>query len=319
MSTSNNILCNLSLAHLFVPATVGMVACGPNLPVPTRAGTTGFEDDEYWETNAQSSTASGPTTAHPTTGVETTVSESSTSNGDPTDDPCRGYTALATPAELEATPRDDPSLERLALEVSDSFVASEAVYQRIVSDANAIREGSPHPSGYFHPVAGWSGIEVLFTEAGYAAVTQATYDAWSCVHESYGPVEVVLAEDSDLLDERWVEVTFSKGNYFLPMLVPFYESLPEVVTARPRPFLPAEHDLCAEVRGGDTYFYLSASHSDCERGGCPALFYEGFRTSGPGDYSFLGFWSVQDAEPPRWYLDREDCRKWILLGDTWPP
>lgn len=281
---------------------------------------TGSGAGEHSGTTLQSSSTGDRTTDHETTmDAATTRLEPSTSEGETTaGDPCRAYEALATPAELESTPRADTVLERLALEVSGTFVASEAVYQRIVIDAAAVLEDSSHVIGAFHPVAGWRAIEVLFTEEGYGAVKRGEYDAWSCLHESYGPVELVLADEAQGPDDRWVALMFTAGNYALPMLVPFYESLPEVVAVRARPLLPTDLDLCAEIHD-DSVYYISAHHPDCEFGGCPALVYEGFQTEAPGESTYLGLWSVEDGDPPRWYLDLEGCRQWLQLGETWPP
>lgn len=237
-------------------------------------------------------------------------------------DACAIYTLLATPEELAWTPREDGAVERLALEAAGTFVAPETVYQRVKTDVDAIWAAQ---QSLYSPAAGWDGIEVRLTEAGTTAVAEGRYDAWDCVHDHYGPVEVVFPNDrAPWLEAGWVDLQFSTaGIYALPELLPFYLGLPEVIDARARPARGIGMDACAEA-AGDTFYYIGLWHHDCEQEGCgvQGAVNEAFRTDTPGAITFVGRWDPSESEPPAppptWWVEREACRSWLNL-DPWPP
>lgn len=221
-------------------------------------------------------------------------------------------TLLATPEEIASTPRSDENLEMMAIEHRDteSVVADQATYDRLVRDIGAIRLLQPEVAGIDFLAEGrlgkrWFVVEVSHETA--QAIENSEYHAWDCLNEGYGVQTTEILEPIDSCQR--VLLTF-RGLFDIEELSAAYLHLPGVLGVRPYwdngPGLQTTHDIC--LRKESTFWrYMFVGLSPIDDG-FKSFYY--FTVSEDGVIIESEYYSAED-EPnttrPSWSQTFEDC------------
>ena len=208
----------------------------------------------------------------------------------------------ATQADLDATPRGSV-LEYIALSVSGGFVADDAVYERVVSDVNAIWQKQPDLADIYMPVQ-WENFNLLdlgFDEAAWEAFLAGEYHGLDELEAIYGHHSISIGSDG------WVTLSFY-GFYDVAQLVPIYERAEGIVWAEISQFGgEAGPHLCSRFEGEKTTYVFSRGWQDCPAG-CVYHQYTVYECL-PGERPRL-VGEIDNSiseEKPDWLVSRPDC------------
>jgi hypothetical protein len=216
----------------------------------------------------------------------------------PVTGPCP--TPLGTAEAIAATPRVDANLELLAQQLDrNEVVATQATYDRVVADIQAIRAANPALAdiGFF---ARHDGKTLMLTtnDTTGMSIEAHEYLAWDCLNTFYG-LDSIQFEHSFI--GPWATVKL-KGSYNLPKLAELYSMLPGITRAAANSGGGDSSTLCA-YRSGDTIEYVvDRRDGDCPAG-CITSDARGFTSKAPGMIAPLGSWNSESNTPkPDWLV-----------------
>jgi hypothetical protein len=234
---------------------------------------------------------------------------------------CSWVDALATPAELAATPRANAEAEWLALEVTGAFTAPSDVYDRVLQDLSSIRAMYPevaslHTRNLYSLGGGGPGLKM--DDDGFAAAMAQTYTDWDCLNALVGTESVDL-EYYEFIDWNSARINFdySGGRFNMPRIMEEYTKLPHILQVENSWNYGDGNDVCAS-RQNTTYSYVfDIGTGDCPLG-CTEHTYFGFSTTPDGSITSLGTFStgfihgIPDPPPPAWFSSLEACTKELV-------
>lgn len=201
-----------------------------------------------------------------------------------------------TAQEIAATPRANPELEHMALDMGGGLTADPAVYDRVVADVSAIRSSFPELPEVRY-VGRWRPDQLILsvTPAAFRQIEAGAYDAWNCLNTWYELEQTDLAEHSD----RWLVLTFD-GVYDVPVLAADYAALPGIAAAEPNGTGADGSELCGSIEGTTHHYVVRQASGDCPAG-CTREGLTHF-TSAPGQVPEpAGTWTSGDPAPrPAW-------------------
>ena len=222
-------------------------------------------------------------------------------------DACETYKLQATPAELSKTPRPDADAEILALEAANTFIAPDALYNRIASERASIVASEP-AVGAVHPrttVYRPNPLRVEFSPSGWQAVAAGTYNEWNCPNQAYGAVPT--------LNTQWefVNLEFGGKRFHSVLLGKEYTALPNVTKSYQDTYFYDGPDVCLEIQGDQHFYIFDDASNDCPSG-CMYHRYFGFHVATAGGaVTKLGTY-VYDTHvastEPEWFTKLVDCR-----------
>jgi hypothetical protein len=215
--------------------------------------------------------------------------------------------------DLKLSPRDDGEAEQLALEAAATVAAPTDVYTRIHADLMTIRAQFPEVSS-IHARPSWAvpdELEMAVDPTGFAAISDGTYTAWTCLNARYGMSDW-MGETTSVGAGKLVLVRFGARRLNMPLVAEAYASLPNLT----RPpgagggLVGDASDVCASY-DGDTYSYVfKLGEGDCPSG-CTEITYWGFSTRGDGSGTMLGKLAPNATSMPEWLAALATCRKWL--------
>lgn len=211
--------------------------------------------------------------------------------------------------ELKLSPRDDGEAEQLALEAAATLAAPTDVYTRMHADLMTIRAQFPEVSS-IHARPSWAlgELDMSVDDRGFAAMSDGTYTAWTCLNARYGMSDWMSGGPSAVAD-HFVIVRFGARRLNVPLVAEAYASLPNL-TRPPGPgvLVGDASDVCASY-DGDTYSYVfKLGDGDCPSG-CTVVTYWGFSTRGDGSVTLLGKLAPDATGMPAWLVALGACRK----------
>lgn len=283
-----------------------LVACGPSVATPEGAST--GDASSAGDTAPPTTTDAGNDGTSVGVSTSTGTPDGSSSSADTTDagttgvpiDPCAEYVGLATPDELDVTPRRDEGAEILALELSGELVAPDAIYDRIAHDLATIRAEVPELAQVpVVPAMLHQTLTIGLTDEAAQAAREGDYDAWACPNALYRVVE------TSILDQvPWAVLQFD-GRYDIEQLIPEYTVLEGVTNAYAEEPSKEQYDgdVCLVSSEDLTYRYVFRDGA-CLVPPCD-LTYWGFVTDAAGTLETLGSFTTADPVPA-WYADI-DC------------
>lgn len=138
------------------------------------------------------------------------------------------FEALATPAELASTPREDSTAELMALDLSPGLVATSDAYDRVVRDLRGMKN-SQTPLGALYRGRHDGKLLALIMDSPAASAHEAgLYTAWDNLSALY---------ETESIEAEWWQpgdvIVELKGIYDLRLLAQEYVKLPGVVAAGP--------------------------------------------------------------------------------------
>lgn len=202
---------------------------------------------------------------------------------------------LGSPDELLSTPRADPNLELLALDLEPGrFTASQATYDRLVADLAAMRARAPSLARvHFIPPHDGRTLDIDLTEQALEALSAGAYTAWACLNDAYRAERSYLAP-----------LTFQlrlAGIYDLPRVAELYRQLPGVAAVRPSHPPGGPPPLCA-AREGDRYEYVMDRASAGCQTTCDEHQARHYISEAPGQVTPQEVWDSETGAPmPPWY------------------
>jgi hypothetical protein len=213
--------------------------------------------------------------------------------------------SFATPQEIAATPRQDPNLELLALQLGGQIVADQGIYDRIVADVAAMRDLLP-PTANVRYWALDDGKELLFSVDGPTLETMrdGRYAPWSCLNSALG-VEALEASvmSSVPWDSPHHQVTLTlKGIYHLEMLAAEYQRVvPAGAYVRRAGTIGDGPTICITRDDATWHYVISDAWGDCPMGCYATTAY--YFTTQPGTAPVLhGTWDSESSTPaPSWW------------------
>ena len=186
-------------------------------------------------------------------------------------------------ALIAATPRENTNLEQLALKFSDTPIADQSVYARVVRDVGAIQAANPTLADitYFARDDGKT-LLVSTDAATLTSMQSGSYHAWDCLNSAYGSMAFTFNPGSS----PSVEITL-KGIYQLTKLGQDYVRLPGIASAGPSTGGGDGSTICV-TREQDTWHYVfDRASGDCIAG-CTNHEYHHFTTTAAGAITDLG-------------------------------
>jgi hypothetical protein len=206
---------------------------------------------------------------------------------------------IGTLEELEQTPRADPNLEQLALELEPgNLTASQATYERVVADIAAIRALVPDRAdiGYLAPHDGKT-LYLGLTELVAQSILAGEYSAWDCLNERYGASE---GEPNETFG-NWSLLLALRGIYDVSRLAERYAELPGVTTAEANLRIGDGSTLCAARDGARYQYVVDRAGGDCPAG-CTEHDARAFASEAAGQITALGAWDSTGGDPaPAWF------------------
>ncbi len=177
--------------------------------------------------------------------------------------PCASYVGQATTAEILATPRADTNIEALAISMTGTLTAPQAVYDRLVTDIDAIRTMmttiAPGVSAIsYRPPDDMQRMMMGFDSASLAAVQAGTYTDWDCPNQWY-EMQQVDASSSYVLVEF-------EGIYNIPMLAAEYATFPGVQYAERNGMMGGGPTICGTIDGDTWHILMVNGYGDCPSG-----------------------------------------------------
>jgi hypothetical protein len=205
-------------------------------------------------------------------------------------------TPLGSAEELTLTPRAEPNLELLAFELEpENVVASQATYDRLVSDVSAVRALQPTLAEvtYSSPY-GNQEIQLQLTNEASQASADGQYTAWDCLNDAYGPR---YFNQYGATVELWL-----RGTYNLPLVLARYLRLPGVTGGSSG--VTGDGPTICVSREGERYEYVF----DDTGGGCPGICTEHrayyFASDASSQLTQIAVWdSKSGASAPTWFRD----------------
>jgi hypothetical protein len=216
---------------------------------------------------------------------------------------CNGYTPQASAAELAKTPRINADSELLAIETAGTFVAEDALYDRILAELSQIFIVDPSVSAIRVLSPNTGSLIVIFDDTGWAQYQAGSYHGWDCANQAYG-----ATDQGGLGSLKGTVLDFGGKRLNSALLVTEYGSFESVLGAESNALTGDGSDVCLEIQGDSHYFIFDAADGDCPAG-CTVHYYSAF-VADPGPVvTALGTYDpAQDPNPPTWYTDLADCR-----------
>jgi hypothetical protein len=217
---------------------------------------------------------------------------------------CSGYSPQASAAELAKTPRINADSELLAIETADTFVAEDALYDRILAELSQIFIVDPSASGIhvFSPENTGSMI-VSFDPDGWAQYQAGSYHGWDCANQAYG-----ASDQGGLGSIQAVTLDFGGKRLNAKLLANEYASFDHVLATEPNMMGGDASDICLEIQGQTHYFIFDTAGGDCPAG-CTEHYYSAFSADpGPVVTALGNYDPSQDPTAPGWYDSLLDCR-----------
>jgi hypothetical protein len=199
--------------------------------------------------------------------------------------------------ELALTPRADPNLELLTFELEpNNVVASQATYDRLVSDVTAIRalRATLSDVAYLQHHDGRR-IQLELRDAAGQAFVEGRYTAWACLNEAYEPRSVSMIG-------AWVSLEFD-GIYNLERIIELYQQLPGVTSGAWTMGGLDGPTICVS-REAERYEYVFHDTGEFCPEPCPEHRAYHFASETSGQVTELATWdSTTGAPAPRWFSD----------------
>lgn len=217
---------------------------------------------------------------------------------------CAAYAAQATPAELAKTPRVNATAELLAIETSGSFLADDALYDRLIAELSQIYILDPSVSAIsaFSPENNGSLI-LMFDDPGWTEYQAGSYHAWDCPNQAYGAVD-----QGGLGSIKATVLDFGGKRMNMLLLSKEYAALANVTAADPNTMGGDASDVCLEIQGDTHYFIFDTAGGDCPAG-CTEHYYSAFSAApGPTVQALGNYDPAVNTVAPKWFDDLTDCR-----------
>lgn len=207
--------------------------------------------------------------------------------------PCSGD-VHGTPDEIASTPRSDPELELLALELSEQVVAPQSIYERVTRDISQIRESYDEVSGIsYRPPHDGKSLNVGAADAETErAIKNGNFQEWECLNRHYEKRDV----------RHLVEGTFNvelKGIYDMKLVARDYQKFEGLEYAEPNFRGGDGPTICGERRGDVYHYVFDDASGDC-RSGCSNHHYHYFSVDASGAVTEEGEWRDEQGNPPDW-------------------
>jgi hypothetical protein len=218
--------------------------------------------------------------------------------------PCAGFVAKATPDQVAKTPRANHTAEVLAVETLGTFVADDALYQRVASEVEAIALLAPQTASIM-PVSFASDSQLLLTldAPGLQSYQSGSYHGWDCANAAYGENKDALVSTTLPL----VLVAFANKIYNTPVLAKEYAMLPDVAGAEPSSGSIDGPDVCLQIDGDVHSYIYDQAGGDCPAG-CTTHLYFGFEAKVGTAVQPLGTYDPAVPPEPTWFTKLKDCR-----------
>ncbi len=208
---------------------------------------------------------------------------------------CVDYEPQAPRDHLAASPRENEIAELLALELSDTIVATPEAYEMVARDLDAIAPSVASIQVYSRD---WSSIPMPLEldDEGLKKLKSGNYRAWDCPNEAYG-VSLELT--------KWdnVAVNFGSKRLKRSKLVAEYKALPHVTNLSLALGVVDGPDICLEVVGATRYYIVDRAGGDCQVG-CTTHQYTGFEIQSGAVSRIV---RETDADWTAWFSARADC------------
>ena len=207
-------------------------------------------------------------------------------------------TPVGTPEELELTPRAWRDGELLALVMEpDRATASQATYDRIVADLQAIAAEYPETRGITQvKTYDGTGISLDLTPAAARSIQAGLYGPWECLNSFYGLVDW---EAWNTMDSQGATLHFP-GIYNTPLLASLYAQLIGVERATATGGSMDSSRLCGGKEGTTHHYVFESRGGDCPSG-CASLGATYVTTDEDGALTLVGQWRNESGEPrPAW-------------------
>jgi len=192
---------------------------------------------------------------------------------------------LGTKSEILATPREDYSLEMLAISMTDTITAPQDVYDRLTKDVPAMQDVLENEMDYDY-VMNFEGSKInhrpgitgssLIIHADTITIQRmknGTFGEWECLASWY------KLEHLDELFEGFAIATFN-GVYNLKKIAEEFMNLPGVTFAGPDGTLGSGSSVRGKIEGDTWHFVFEAAWGDCFSGCIDSYFF--YLTTKPG-------------------------------------
>jgi hypothetical protein len=207
---------------------------------------------------------------------------------------CADPGGFGSPVEFAATPREDPRMEALAIELDETFIATQSSYDRLVEDVYAIR--CEHPEVEHIDYFWWvpDRLSLSLDDATHQLVKDGEYDAWDCLNAWYGFRVDLVGNNAAFV------VLSAAGTFDEAKLKSSYEALPGVTAASPNGPAGDGSSICVTADGQTRHYVFEDRWGDCPSG-CIWEHDYYFTTDSPGQVVFHGEWSSDSNDPaPDW-------------------
>ena len=192
------------------------------------------------------------------------------SNSSSSEDPCNGFEAVISPAELDVTPRPAADAEQLSYEGDKTLLALDKTYDRVLIELLAIRNTAANSSdptiasiATVQPRSSWDNpvLYLVFDAKNWDLILDGSYFDWNCsnafykgtpqedrpiadlppatqqvlrdlIAEIFGPNAVNNVENPTLADYRIIQVNFDEEAYNMLYMASIYSRLDGVVSAQ---------------------------------------------------------------------------------------
>lgn len=220
------------------------------------------------------------------------------------------FAALATPEEIAVTPRDDEEAEGLAICLATGLVAFEEVYERLLTDLDAIRGAWPQLEEVEYRASPdlydvWLRMELEVAEE----VESGTYRDWDCIHSYFDAVRVNPVVPLD--DYAFVQVEL-EGRYDTDVLAEIYVGLRGVLEAEGARGPAGDSDgsnIGGLIDGGTYHYVFDYGDGDCPSG-CVYHHYTYVVTETPGAPTLIDTWDRGEGA-----TDTGDAPDWLSMSN----
>jgi len=208
---------------------------------------------------------------------------------------------LGTNSEILATPREDYSLEMLAISMTDTITAPQAVYDRLTKDVPAMQDVLENKMD--SSVMNYEGSKInhIPLRSGRSLIIGAdtntiermkngTFSEWECLASWY------KLEHIEVLFGSFVIATFN-GAYNYKKISEEFKNLPGVEYVEPDGLIGGGSSVRGKIEGDTWHFVFEAAWGDCPSGCIYSTFF--YLTTKPGaDPIFVERWVTSGT--PEW-------------------
>lgn len=203
--------------------------------------------------------------------------------------------------DIELTPREDEEAELIALCLSGKLVASNALYNQVLSDLATIRstfgdEFEPIDSIRFVPPWKPSSIIIAFNDNTFEEVVNNEYHAWDKFNSKYKLIEIKLLEFIE------TAVLYFEGRLHPRRLKEIYQNLPGVIYIELNGLIGDSPNIYPKLEVNEITYLFRDAWGDCPSG-CiySEYWYFVFEDERP---IFIGHWIPhENPEEPDWWND----------------